>query len=513
MTILLQALSTFVSLAVLLLAINRREMKKSLYLTYFLFAVFQFNLGYLVEISATVREVAIIGKQLKYLGVPFIAPLLFLLVLDYYDIKKLSNSMITALMTVPVMHSVFAITFPWNGLYYTSITWIAEAAIPYLKVEISPYHDICYLYYCVIKISAIVLALFYGLKSADATKKWSAALIAFCAVPWAWYTINWFSPFDSFFGPRSVLLSTMLILLGYFFILLSYSFLWLRLSLVVPYAREHIVENMKDAFVLIDRRGCYIEANSTAKKLFPSLAETREGAPMEQIKEIPWSSEQANIENWTFCLPDERGVERHYRISKTVISHKNEINCDCIMIYDITESKKMLDEVTELAERDALTGLINRRTFFSKCEWLFQEIALAGVNMSVLMMDLDHFKKLNDTYGHQIGDEVLKIVAQNLSKRFRSTDLFTRYGGEEFCAFLPRTNEKSAMHIAQKLCDITENIDFGSKLPGLKITISIGVAIYNAAAHRTLDALIGSADTALYTAKNTGRNRVCVYGS
>ena len=513
MTIVLQTLSTFVSLAVLLLAIYKRELKKSLYLTYFLFAVFQFNLGYLVEISATVMEVSVLGKQLKYLGVPFIAPLLFLFVLDYYDIKKLSNSKIAALMAIPVMHSLIAITFPWNGIYYTSVSWIAEAAIPYLEVERSILHDIIYLYYYAFKIIAIVLALFYGLRSSDTSKKWSAAIIAFCAIPWLWYTINWYSPRELTFGPRPVLLNTVYVLLVYFLILLSYSFLWLRLSQIVPSAREHIVENMKDAFVLIDSRECFIEANSTAKKLFPQLAATSVGVPIREIKEIPWSSEQANIDNWSFCLQDESGAERHYRISKTVISHRNEIICDCIMIYDITESKKLLDEVTELAERDALTGLINRRTFFNKCEWLFQEIVSAGGNMSMLMMDFDHFKKLNDTYGHQIGDEVLKIVAQNLSKRFRSTDLFTRYGGEEFCAFLPRTDEDSAMQIAQTLCEITERIDFGSKRPGLRITISIGVAIYSAADHKTLDALIGSADTALYTAKNTGRNRVCIYRS
>jgi len=269
---------------------------------------------------------------------------------------------------------------------------------------------------------------------------------------------------------------------------------------------------MQDAFILTDQNGLFIDANAAAKKLFPRLKTSSVGDPVTGVGDIPWTAEQADTKNWTFALKNESGGISHYCISKTVISHTGNANtiCDCIMIYDVTEPKELLDKASELAERDTLTGLINRRTFYKKGDWLFHEIASTGGNMSVFMIDLDHFKALNDTYGHQVGDSVLRAVAQNLSERFRGTDLFARYGGDEFCAFLPRTNENSAMRIAEELREITERINWGNELPELRVTASIGVSVYGSC-HETLDSLISSADIALYAAKNAGRNNVCLY--
>ena len=504
MIITLHIFSTFVSFAILLLSIYKREAKYSLYFTYTMLAIFLFNLGYLVEISATVMEIAVLGKQLKYLGVPFISPFVLLFILDYYGVKKLNKSIIAALLAIPVLHCVMAMTFPFNGLYYTNITWKTDTSIPYLKYDKTIFYYTGFFYTYCLTLYAIAFALFRSRRKSFITKKQSAVIITSTALPGIGNAVNVLTPFHLPFDVTSVALSGACILLGY-------SFLWLKLFQIAPIAREQIIENMQDAFILVDHRGLFIDANAAAKKLFPGLESASVGASIAAIKDIPWTAEQADTENWTFDLKNESGVIRHYSISKTVISHKNNIICDCIMIYDVTEPKKLLDEVSELAERDTLTGLINRRSFYKRGEWLFREIASAGGNMSVFMLDLDHFKKLNDTYGHQVGDEVLRTIARDLAERFRGTDLFARYGGEEFCAFLPRTDKNSAMRIAGELCEITERINWGNDLARLRVTISIGVAVYDAAYHSTLDSLIGSADTALYAAKNSGRNAVRLY--
>ena len=472
--------------------------------TYAILAIFQFNLGYLVEISAKVMEIAVLGKQLKYLGVPFISPFVLLFVLDYYGVKKCNKLMTTALLVIPVLHCVLGMTFPFNGLYYTSITWKTDTSIPYLKLEKSMFYYMGFCYTYLLTLSALAFALFHNHRNRFITKKQSAVIIASTALPGIGNAFNVLAPFHLPFDVTSVALSGTCVLLGY-------SFLWLKLFQIAPIAREQIIENIQDAFILVDHRGLFIDANAAAKKLFPQLALASVGTPIADINDIPWTAEQADTENWSFDLKNESGVVHHYSISKTVISHKNTIICDCIMIYDVTEPKKLLDEVSELAERDTLTGLINRRSFYKRGEWLFREIASTGGNMSAFMLDLDHFKKLNDTYGHQAGDEVLRTIAQHLTERFRGTDLFARYGGEEFCAFLPRTDKNSAMRIAEELREITERINWGNDLPGLRVTISIGVAVYDATYHRTLDTLIGSADTALYEAKNSGRNTVRLY--
>ena len=500
----LQVFSMSLSLIMLILAIYRRQAHRSLYFAFVVLAIFLFNHGYLVEISAPTIEISILGKQLKYLGVPFIAPSVLLFVLDYCGAKTLSKPKTVALLTIPIVQCLLAVTFPWNGFYYTDITYVVNTPFPHWESHGSIFYYIAFIYTYVLTICAVAFAIYYHRKGDTIHKKQSFIIIIATIIPGIGNAINvlgsHFLPFDI----TSIMLSGTCVLLGY-------ALLRQGLFQIVPIAREQIVETMHDAFVLVDQHEKFIDANASAKKLFPSLAVASTGTPIGDITGIPWTNEQADTETWTFSLQNESGVLRHYSISKTVVFHKNKVICNCLMIYDVTESKTLLNEVSKLAEYDALTGLLNRGTFFKKGEQSFRMNASLKNSMSVMMMDLDHFKKLNDTFGHLTGDKVLAMVTQKLAAEFRDTDLFARYGGEEFCAFLPGIGEASAMQIAQKLCELVEKIDWGDALTDLHVTISIGVAGYDAARHYTLDAFVDSADTVLYAAKNSGRNKACSY--
>ncbi|MGI6153878.1 MAG: diguanylate cyclase, partial [Christensenellaceae bacterium] len=407
---------------------------------------------------------------------------------------------------VPIAQCVLAITFPWNWLYYTDITYVADVLVPHYETQGSVIYYIGFIYTYILTLCAVAFAIYYHRKGDALHKKQSAIIIVATAIPGIGNAFNVLGSHLLSFDITSLMLSGTCVLLGY-------SFLRLGLFQIAPIAREKIVETMQDAFVLADPHGRFIDANAAAKKLFPQLAAASIGTPIDSIEGIPWSDMDTDTENWTFRLQDELGDFRYYSISRTPVGHQNKTICNCIMIYDVTESKKLLDEVSKLAERDALTGLLNRGTFFKKGEPAFRKVASQKGDMAVLMMDLDHFKKLNDTFGHLTGDKVLATVAQTLSAAFRDVDLFARYGGEEFCAFLPGTEESSAMQIAQQLCKIVESIDWGSEPDNLHVTISIGVAAYDTARHYTFDSFVHSADTALYAAKNAGRNNACLYCS
>lgn len=163
-----------------------------------------------------------------------------------------------------------------------------------------------------------------------------------------------------------------------------------------------------------------------------------------------------------------------------------------------------------LASTDGLTGVYNHRTFQER---LSQEIARAdrySRPLSVLMIDVDHFKVYNDTYGHPQGDIVLQDLARLLQEMSRTSDTIARWGGEEFAIILPETDSVGAQKIGQRLCEQVERYPFPGQnlMPGGTLTISIGVATYAAASSK--EALLQGADTALYTAKREGRNRVCV---
>ncbi len=156
--------------------------------------------------------------------------------------------------------------------------------------------------------------------------------------------------------------------------------------------------------------------------------------------------------------------------------------------------------------RDPLTGLYNRRFVADYLERTLQKLSRAPTSMqeiSILMIDIDDFKLVNDTYGHQIGDKVLQAVAGVLESNLRISDIAARYGGEEFLVVLPRTSEKKALHIAERIRRAVSTLSVG---PVPQITVSIGLASWKEGL--TPSGLLEIADQKLYQAKREGKNRV-----
>jgi len=171
------------------------------------------------------------------------------------------------------------------------------------------------------------------------------------------------------------------------------------------------------------------------------------------------------------------------------------------------ENAKLYAEVQRLAILDPLTGIFNRRHFFDLAKQEFERIRRFSHPLSIIMIDIDHFKNVNDTLGHLAGDIALRTVAENCKKIVRSTDILCRFGGEEFAILLIETSPIGAMQIAERLCiEISKvNIDFG-KIK-ISLTASLGVAHYSEG-YNTIEDLLACADRALYEAKRGGRNQV-----
>jgi diguanylate cyclase (GGDEF)-like protein len=174
---------------------------------------------------------------------------------------------------------------------------------------------------------------------------------------------------------------------------------------------------------------------------------------------------------------------------------------------------RQTEELKRISITDSLTGFLNRRYFHER---LIEEIARSKRHttaMSLAIMDLDDFKLLNDTYGHQAGDEALKAIARCVHHSIRAIDVAARYGGEEFTLILPQTNKADACQIAERICQEIADLTLSHQLlEGYEqLTVSIGLATYPEDAE-TPEALIRCADTALYAAKGQGKNRVVPYG-
>ena len=178
-----------------------------------------------------------------------------------------------------------------------------------------------------------------------------------------------------------------------------------------------------------------------------------------------------------------------------------------VMWRDISRLKKIQTELEKLATQDPLTHVYNRRHFYTLAEVEIHRSLRSQLPFSVILVDIDYFKSINDKHGHKAGDEALihftKICIQNL----RKVDIFARFGGEEFVILLPEADLDQAKETAERIRKIVESTVLNIDEHQIKITASFGVSTFKGSPD-TLDLLLQKSDEALYAAKNTGRNRV-----
>jgi diguanylate cyclase (GGDEF)-like protein/PAS domain S-box-containing protein len=212
---------------------------------------------------------------------------------------------------------------------------------------------------------------------------------------------------------------------------------------------------------------------------FPGQMVRKDG----QVIDISISSHAMHDENGQFC-----GIEGIYR--------------------DVTQRKNLERALQRLATTDSLTGISNRRDFMEKALQAFQLAQRYQQTLALLMLDLDHFKSINDRHGHTAGDEALVNFAHMVKSLLRESDLFGRLGGEEFCVVMQSARSQEAKLLAQRIRDHLENFVFQDVAgQDFRVTVSIGIT-FNRTEDKHIQKLIERADKALYQAKRDGRNRV-----
>lgn len=179
--------------------------------------------------------------------------------------------------------------------------------------------------------------------------------------------------------------------------------------------------------------------------------------------------------------------------------------CSTMSLFAVVHDEQK-NEIAERARRDPLTGLFNRRAFFEHA----QKLESDGANFAILMIDIDHFKSINDNYGHLVGDRVLVHVAKLIQSAFRTNDLACRYGGEEFCVLLRECQQDQAMKLAVGLVEqlAAEPLDVSE---GQRVAVTTSVGVCSRSEGENLMKTLQHADNALYRAKHQGRNRAMAY--
>lgn len=181
------------------------------------------------------------------------------------------------------------------------------------------------------------------------------------------------------------------------------------------------------------------------------------------------------------------------------------------VILDITERKRMESELAQAARLDFLTGALNLRTFYDLANQQFTSFKRTGEEFSLLMIDLDYFKEINDTLGHEAGDDALRKFVQTAKANLREQDIFARTGGDEFRLLLPGTPESGAMLLAERIREEVNQVRIGTPNGSIALSMSTGLCSSLPDDH-SIDCIVRRADVALYRAKAAGRNTVKAHG-
>jgi diguanylate cyclase (GGDEF)-like protein/PAS domain S-box-containing protein len=276
----------------------------------------------------------------------------------------------------------------------------------------------------------------------------------------------------------------------------------------VPVTYGQIIEALTDAVMVLDPHGRFLEINPAAAALLglhPQTAGPVVGRHWQQVTGTELAGIFAETGQSTITTPAAAVYDvRVVRMSAADGSCPGTV----VVVRDVTELERLRAELVEQAARDGLTGVYNRRHLACVLEAKVREASAGGHPLSAVMIDVDHFKSVNDTYGHAVGDQVLVRLAAVLTSSVRETDIVARYGGEEFAVLMPGVGALDAADRADELRRRCVSAVLDTPLGPLHITFSAGVA------QLPLDGrpgdLLRLADQALYAAKEGGRDRVVV---
>lgn len=281
-----------------------------------------------------------------------------------------------------------------------------------------------------------------------------------------------------------------------------------------------VVENMPVMFDAVDENGVVLFWNKECERVTgytsdeivgnPSALELFYPDPVQRAKNIEEFLEfNGSYRDWEVDLLCKNGETRTLSWSNTSAKAPIPGWYTWGIGIDVTQRKKAEQQLTELATRDELTGLFNRRKILEILKSEMDRAARYNAPLTLCIVDIDHFKVVNDTHGHNAGDIVLKCLADTIRKKVRITDNVGRYGGEEFCIILPHTTTSQSRcileRIRQTISSMTFMLDAGTEI---SLSISLGQVQYNPEI-KEIRELINLADTALYEAKQSGRNRLC----
>lgn len=280
---------------------------------------------------------------------------------------------------------------------------------------------------------------------------------------------------------------------------------------LLPMARTILVEYIRDGIIVLNNNNQFIDINPAAMKIL-GVSEKIIGQDYHRVEKLP-DDMKAMLEsgNAGFMQIDNGNV-RHYSLDCTSIVRGGVKAGRLVVMKDVTESRLLMKKIEDMAHTDELTGLFNRRYFYLLAKQYLSMCERHNRNLSLVMIDIDYFKRINDTYGHQTGDLALREFSKRVRSMLRQEDVFARLGGEEFAIMMFETTLESTILVCERIRASVAGmvIQNYTETDEFSFTISIGIASPVDDSY-DFDDLMARSDEALYKAKALGRNKVCVW--
>jgi diguanylate cyclase (GGDEF)-like protein len=445
------------------------------------------------ELAQTSLPQAMFWLHVEYLGIPWI-PALWIILAHRHAGRR---SPILLLLIIPVLTLVGQWTNLYN-LYDTSITFVLHDPFWIVTVQRGPI--------ALLNLAYLFGALFYGntvyfwkYRTLPALLRWQAILMGiastFPLLAYLVYLCGW-SPWGLDIAPLVISMS------GF----VSY-YVVFRLELfdLMPMARTMVFKNMRDAVLVTNLHYRLVDFNTAAGTLLPMLDATRLGTDVDRVfAQIPAIGKAFRAQGTSKDVSIQvHHEERHFDVSVFALMQDRYQYGWAMILADITDQVHMVENLQIQAETDPLTGVANRRALVAAME---KDLRALDEPFSLLLIDIDHFKQINDRLGHRAGDLVLHAVAAQIGRGLRTKDLLCRYGGDEFAVFLPGIELAQALDVAERIRRATEHaqIEFNGEI--LRVTISVGVAEHLPNSDEHWQQMLERADQELYSAKTHGRN-------
>jgi diguanylate cyclase (GGDEF)-like protein len=504
-------LSTILALTLAVTALRRFSSIgiSSMYFAFCMAAAALHSFGYAMEILSNSLPDVLFWTKIEYPGIQFIIPawLLFALSVTGRD-KFITWGRVAALFAFPLLTVLANWTNEAHHLLYSSTSLSTDGPFPTLVVERGPIYRIGIVYVSICLLISTLIFTIMLVKSAPSFRRHAIIFFVAGLVPWVGMGLylSGNTPYNLDFSAIFATISGLIC---------AYGFLRVQLLDVVPLARDRIFEGMSDGMLVLDRNDRIVDFNPAFPTVLSKVNRASIGASVFKVLDgYPAIIDQirANSQEIVELSIQTQQEPAYFQSSiSPVLDRRRKVIGKIVSLHNYTHMRQLIDQMRELAILDGLTGMFNRRHFNELAGHEIYRAQRYGCNLALIMIDLDHFKLVNDTYGHAAGDFVLKNVADICRQNIRQTDILGRFGGEEFMILMPETDLTAASATAERLRAVIAQTPTLYEGFTIMVTASFGVTSPAASRAASFDTLLRQADTAVYEAKKNGRNRVCMH--